>query len=128
MTAIATFALVALDCRDPHRLAAFYGAITGWPIVIDEPDWIVLGSNGGATLAFQLATDHVPPNWPDPDHPQQAHLDFAVDDLVLATERVLALGARRADFQPDPSFVVFIDPAGHPFCFVRSLPPTRPVG
>jgi catechol 2,3-dioxygenase-like lactoylglutathione lyase family enzyme len=124
MTPIATFALVALDCVDPHRLAAFYSAITGWPIVTDEPDWIVLGNPGGATLAFQLAIDHVPPVWPDPDHPQQAHLDFDVDDLVVATERVLALGARRADVQPDPSFVVFIDPAGHPFCFVRASQPT----
>jgi hypothetical protein len=32
---------------------------------------------------------------------------------------VLAIGARRADVQPEPSaFRVYLDPAGHPFCLV----------
>ena len=48
----------------------------------------------------------------------QAHLDFDVDDLDAAEERLLTLGARKADFQPASSFRVFLDPAGHPFCLV----------
>lgn len=119
MTSIATLSLVALDCQDPQALAAFYGAITGWPIVRDDGDWVQLGNDAGVSLAFQRAPDHVPPNWPDPSRPQQAHLDFDVIDLDAAAEQVLAIGARKAEYQPDPDFIVFLDPAGHPFCFVR---------
>jgi hypothetical protein len=31
---------------------------------------------------------------------------------------VLALGAKKAEFQPGTTFRVFLDPAGHPFCLV----------
>ena len=60
--------------------------------------------------------DHVPPVWPDPTGPQQAHLDLAVEDLDEAEERVLALGAVKPDFQPGETWRVYADPAGHPFC------------
>ena len=120
MTAIAKYSLVALDCPDPHSLALFYGAITGWGIERESEDWVRLKSDGGATIAFQLAPDHVPPVWPNADHPQQAHLDFDVTDLQASEARVVALGATKAAVQPgaDDGFIVFIDPAGHPFCFV----------
>ena len=115
---IAKYSLVAFDCPDPQALAAFYGAITGWPVLRDDGDWVTLRSDSGATIAFQLAPDHAAPMWPDPRHPQQAHLDFDVDDLAAAEAQVLALGATKAAVQPGDSFTVFIDPAGHPFCFV----------
>ncbi|MEP6660770.1 MAG: VOC family protein [Acidimicrobiales bacterium] len=119
MTGIARLAVFAFDCRDPQALAAFYGAITGWKVDRDGGDWIELRSDGGATLAFQLAPDHEPPVWPSADHPQQAHLDFDVDDLDSGESKVTALGARKANWQPEPvAFRVFLDPAGHPFCLV----------
>ena len=116
---IARYSLVALDCRDPQALAAFYAAITGWPIARDDGDWVTLQSDVGATLAFQLAPDHVAPVWPSVEHPQQAHINFDVDDLEVADQAVLAIGATRAAVQPGTGFTVYIDPAGHPFCFVR---------
>jgi catechol 2,3-dioxygenase-like lactoylglutathione lyase family enzyme len=118
MTGIARFALVALDCPDPRALAAFYAAITGWEPDHDDGDWVQLRSDGGPTLAFQRAPRHQPPNWPSDDHPQQAHLDFDVPDLDAGEERVLALGARKAEVQPGTTFRVYLDPAGHPFCLV----------
>ena len=121
MAPIGRLSVVALDCRDPRSLAAFYSAITGWDVEDDDGDgeWIQLRSNGGVTLAFQLAPDHQPPVWPCGERPQQAHLDFDVDDLDAGEEQLLALGARKAEFQPGTSFRVFLDPAGHPFCLVR---------
>lgn len=118
---VGRLSVVALDCRDPRTLAAFYSAITGWEVEDDDgnEEWIQLRSNGGVTLAFQLAPDHRPPVWPGGERPQQAHLDFDVDDLDAGQEEVLALGARQADVQPGSSFRVFLDPAGHPFCLVR---------
>lgn len=119
MPAIAKLTLFAFDCPDPQGLAAFYGGITGWELDRDNGDWVQLRSDGGATLAFQLAPDHQPPDWPSSDRPQQAHLDFDVDDLDAGEAAVIALGARKTEVQPEPqSFRVFLDPAGHPFCLV----------
>jgi hypothetical protein len=58
------------------------------------------------------------PQWPEGAIPQQLHLDFDVADLDAAEAAVLALGARKADFQPGQTFRVFLDPVGHPFCLV----------
>ncbi len=120
MTAIARLSLTALDCPDPRALAAFYGALTGWPLDDggDDGDWVQLRSDLGATLAFQEVPDHRPPTWPGPEHPQQLHLDFDVPDLDVGEEQVLAIGARKAEHQPGSTFRVFLDPAGHPFCLV----------
>ena len=118
MAGIARFRLVALDCRDPQALAAFYSALTGWPVEYDSDGWVLLASDAGATIAFQLAPNHQPPVWPSDDYPQQAHLDFDVPDLDIGEEQVLALGATKAEFQPGETFRVYLDPAGHPFCLV----------
>jgi catechol 2,3-dioxygenase-like lactoylglutathione lyase family enzyme len=118
MTGIARFSLAAIDCPDPQALAAFYSAITGWPVGPDGGDWVELRGDTGATIAFQLAPDHQPPVWPSADRPQQVHLDFDVPDLDVGEEQVLALGARKTEFQPGETFRVFLDPAGHPFCLV----------
>jgi catechol 2,3-dioxygenase-like lactoylglutathione lyase family enzyme len=122
MAAIAKLSVFAFDCPDPRGLAEFYSGITGWEIERDDGDWVQLRSDGGPTLAFQLAPDHVPPLWPSDDQPQQAHLDFDVDDLDAGEAALLALGARKATVQPaeDDGFRVYIDPAGHPFCLVRA--------
>lgn len=80
---------------------------------------MALRSDGGVTLAFQLAPDHEPPEWPSAERPQQVHVDFEVDDLDAGEEQVLALGARKADVRPGADFRVFLDPVGHPFCLVR---------
>ena len=90
----------------------------GVPIARDEPDWVQL-AEGGAPLAFQLAPDHVPPQWPSAEHPQQMHLDLDVTDLDAAEEAVLALGRRKHEHQPGKTFRVFLDPAGHPFCLCQ---------
>ena len=115
-TGIATFSSVALDCREPLVLAEFYSALTGAPIARADDDWVELAADGGASIAFQLAPGHVPPQWPGEEHPQQIHLDFDVPDLDAAEEQVLAIGARKHEVQPGTTFRVYLDPAGHPFC------------
>ena len=120
MSPIARLSLVALDCPDPHALAEFYGAITGWNVdwVSEDGDWVQLASGGGVTLAFQRAPHHEPPSWPD-GSPQQAHLDFDVPDLDAGERQVLALGAVKTEVQPRTDrWRVYLDPAGHPFCLV----------
>ncbi|BCL16107.1 hypothetical protein GCM10017556_38460 [Micromonospora sagamiensis] len=112
---------VVIDCPDPRALAAFYGELLGLSIAEEETDddWVVLGGPPGQhpRIAFQMAPDLRPPNWPDPERPQQFHLDVQVDDVDAAEQRVLALGARRLPGEGD-GFRVYADPAGHPFCLV----------
>lgn len=81
-----------LDCPNPWALADFYSAVLGLPVTYSDDDWVVVGDRDSAHVAFQLAPDHVPPQWPDPAHPQQMHLDIRVDDVDVAEEHVLALG------------------------------------
>ena len=75
----------------------------------------VTGPNG--RIDFQTAPGHTPPTWPDPTSPMQMHLDLYVDDLASAEARVLAAGATKYEYQPNPDHcLVYADPAGHPFC------------
>jgi hypothetical protein len=60
--------------------------------------------------------DYHPPQWPDPAHPQQVHLDVEVPDLVLAEREVTAHGA--AVLKREKGWVIYADPAGHPFCLL----------
>lgn len=124
-TPIGRYELVALDCRDHTGLAAFYQSIVGGEIDDEvDDDWIELHTSGG-TIAFQRVDDHQPPTWPSGERPQQAHLDIEVDDLDVAEPAVIAAGALKVDEQPRPdNWRVFVDPAGHPFCLVRSTSTT----
>jgi hypothetical protein len=106
---------VALDCPDPMALAEFYSALIGGTPE-GEDDWVTLSDGDRILLCFQRADEWAPPIWPGASRPQQAHVDIEVDDLDEAERQVLALGARKADFQPGQSFRVFFDPVGHPFC------------
>ncbi|NGN65373.1 VOC family protein [Streptomyces sp. A7024] len=122
---IATLGPVALDCPDPRALAEFYAGILGGEVKqnADAPDWIDLNLPTGERLAFQEAPDFVPPSWPNPERPQQFHLDLMVPraELDAAQEQVLALGAKLLDDQIGKGlWRVYADPAGHPFCLCVS--------
>jgi catechol 2,3-dioxygenase-like lactoylglutathione lyase family enzyme len=106
---------VVLDGPDPGALAAFYSALLGLPVTYRDDDWVVVAANDHTSgLAFQRASGHQPPTWPDPAVPQQAHLDIMVEDPAAAGPRVLALGAVKLDGE-----AVYADPAGHPFCLIK---------
>jgi predicted enzyme related to lactoylglutathione lyase len=122
MTVTGRLELAAFDARDIEKLASFYAELTGWKIAQKEDDWIVLRTADGQEIAFQLAPDHVAPQWPGQERPQQIHLDLQVDGIEAAAERAVGLGATRlADGAPSegedggPSWITLADPAGHPF-------------
>ncbi|MBO3749045.1 VOC family protein [Streptosporangiaceae bacterium NEAU-GS5] len=117
--AIAELRSVVLDCPEPRKLADFYAGLLGWKVTYEDDDWVSVRTDGGAVgLSFQRAPDYQPPTWPDPERPQQFHLDVTVDDIDKATSEVIALGAVEAGHQPGlgENWRVFLDPAGHPFC------------
>jgi catechol 2,3-dioxygenase-like lactoylglutathione lyase family enzyme len=107
---------VVVDCPDPAALAEFYARLLGLPVTYSSEDWVVVAENDTASgLAFQLAPGHRAPDWPDPDQPQQFHLDIMVEDVAAAGPRAEALGAHRLSHGDS----VYADPAGHPFCLIR---------
>lgn len=116
-----------IDCPEPRELAAFYCEVLGMRVNFDIEDgaWVVIGTApGDRELAFQRVAKWVPPKWPDPDHPQQLHIDISVSDIETAEEAVIALGARRVPAARETGFHVFLDPVGHPFCLVFGWSPT----
>lgn len=107
---------VTVDCPDSHALAVFWSDLLGDPITYDADGMAMLG--GDRPVLFQQVDGYNSPAWPDPEQPQQLHLDLLVDDLDDGEAAVLELGATRLPGGGD-SFRVFADPVGHPFCLVR---------
>jgi catechol-2,3-dioxygenase len=113
MTVTGRLELVALDAPDIEKLASFYAELAGWEIIRKDSDWITVRTGDGQEIAFQLAPDHVAPQWPGQEHPQQFHLDLLVDGYEAAAGRAIGLGATR--LADGPTWVTLADPAGHPF-------------
>jgi hypothetical protein len=89
--------------------------VLGWEVVRAEDDWAVAQGSSGQRLAFQLAPDFEPVDWPTEG--VHSHLDFIVDDHHAAESWVVGLGAELVDDAIEhPGFRVFRDPAGHYFC------------
>jgi hypothetical protein len=106
-----------LDGKEGRRqLAAFYCELLGMEIIRD--DWLKIAKDRTSALHFALDSDgwsdQRPPRWPDPEYPQQMHLDLLVRDLDGAGEMVSGLGG--ALLQDQGGFRIYADPAGHPFC------------
>jgi len=110
---------VSLDCSEPQRLAAFYLALLG-----GRQLWAKESSVGievsGAVLVAQRVEGYLPPVWPGTSI---VHLDLTADDIDVAAERAVGLGATWPE-QPDPRWRVLLDPAGHPFCLTPFTPDT----
>lgn len=108
---------IMLDCPDATELSTFYAELLGKPVTYQADGVAMIGNDGQHPVLFQEVADYTPPQWPDPAHPQQFHLDVEVDDIEVAEKAAYAIGARRlpgggADFR------VYADPANKPFCLV----------
>ncbi|MEN3307062.1 MAG: hypothetical protein V7603_3264 [Micromonosporaceae bacterium] len=118
-----------IDVPDPAALGRFYAELLGLPVTYESDDFVVIARNDTTSgIAFQRAPDLRAPRWPDPEWPQQFHIDVMVDDGAVARPKVLALGARPLEVEED-GYGVYADPAGHPFCLIRRpgwAPPIHP--
>jgi catechol-2,3-dioxygenase len=119
---------LVIDASDIAGLAAFYTGLAGWTQRWASDEWITLTTDDGWRIGLQHAPDHRPPRWPDPDHPQQAHLDLRVPDLEVATRRAVELGASL--LRTNETWHTLADPAGHPFdlCLHPDDPKTTLMG
>lgn len=109
---------IVIDAHDLPRLAEFWSAVLGWPILSEREREIVIGPSVDGSIGICLM--------PSPDAKvtkNRVHLDLTTEaeDREAEIERCLALGATRVDVGQtgDVSWVVLADPEGNEFCVVR---------
>lgn len=100
--------------RDLPRAVAFWTAALNYRLrSAPDDDWAVLipKSGTGAQLALKLVSS---------ERARRHHLDLYAEDQQAEVERLLALGATRAEWRygPDADYVVLADPDGNHFCVV----------
>jgi len=122
--AVATAAVLSLDCAEPEELAKFYATVLGAEITpVTILDRIDIAVPGGTRMSFLRDHGYAPPSWPRPDDSQQAHLELLVDDMDAAERQVVDLGARPLDTKDNGGIRdvrLYSDPAGHPFRLLRA--------
>lgn len=107
---------VIVDATDPEVLGRWWLDALEWVIVNDDPE----------EFEIREAPDRLPGllfvRVPEPKAVKdRLHLDFRPDDRDAEVERLLALGATRAEVgQGDQSWVVLADPEGNEFCVLGS--------
>jgi hypothetical protein len=106
---------VVIDTADPAALGRWWSDAVGWPVVLEEPDEVVVSSglDGVPHLVFVLVDDpKVGKNRVHIDLPSASAED---GDAIVA--RLLAAGATHADIgQRDVPWVVLADPDGNELC------------
>jgi Glyoxalase-like domain len=101
---------------DPGTLGSWWREALGWVVVNDDPN----------EFEIRPAADRLPGLLFVPVPEQKAaknrlHLDFRPDDRDTEVDRLLALGATRADVgQGEQTWTVLQDPEGNEFCILSS--------
>jgi hypothetical protein len=102
---------VVVDARDPAALGRWWATALGWEVVAEDE------------FEIRPAPDRLPgllfvPVGEDKSGKNRLHLDFRPEDQASEVERLLSLGATRADVGQDGSvtWVVLADPEGNEFC------------
>ena len=107
---------VVVDCRDFRTLGHWWADALCWTIEDEDDEGIELRNPDGSnpTLLFL--------NVPEPKTVKnRLHLDFVPDNQDAEVERLLALGATRADVgQGEQTWVVLADPEGNEFCILSA--------
>ena len=84
--------VIVFDAPDLAAESGFWAALLDGTVHAED-DWHSVVVDGEWRLGFQLAPNHVPPDWPDGTPQQQIHVDVWVDDFKAAHEKATSLGA-----------------------------------
>lgn len=106
---------VVWGVKDLPRAIAFWTQVLNYQLRREpEDDWAILVPREG--VGVQLALSVV-----SSAKPRRHHLDLYAEDQAAEVERLLALGAARAEWRypPGADFVVLTDPDGNNFCVVE---------
>jgi predicted enzyme related to lactoylglutathione lyase len=109
---------IVIDARDLPALARFWAQVLDWKILSEHEREIVIGVDVTASvgICFMPVIDKKTVK-------NRVHLDLTPgpDEQDAEIERILALGARRADIGQTgtESWTVLADPEGNEFCVLR---------
>ena len=123
---------IVMDCHDAGAQAAFWAAVLGYHVVRAEHGQVEIAAwqTEPPDLAEQVRQAPIAPSLVFVTVPEgkavknRLHLDIRPVDRSLDAEmeRLLALGARRADVgQGSQPWAVLADPEGNEFCLLGSL-------
>jgi hypothetical protein len=108
-----------LDVQDVDLMAAFWSRALGYRRIEkgDDGSAKLYPPDGGLTVWLQASAG--PKSGKNRNHP-----DLVADDPAAEVERLIGLGARRADVgqQGDEGFTVLADPEGNEFCVLNRKP------
>jgi hypothetical protein len=108
-----------VEALNPGALGNWWMEALNWVVVNDDPD----------EFEIRPAADRLPgllflPVSVQKTTKNRLHLDFRPDDRDTEVDRLLALGAKRADIgQGEQTWVVLQDPEGNEFCVLGSRVP-----
>ncbi|MFD0020320.1 VOC family protein [Streptomyces sp. NPDC058382] len=109
---------IVIDAHDLSGLARFWAAVLKWRVLSEREREVVIGPDVDSPVGICFM--------PSPETKtvkNRLHLDLTTEpgEGEAEIERVLALGARRADIGQtgEESWTVLEDPEGNEFCIVR---------
>lgn len=106
---------VVIDARDPAALGRWWAGALGWVMVNDDPDEFEIRPN-----ADRLPGVIFEPVGEAKKQKNRLHLDFRPEDQEVEVQRLLGVGASRADVgQGDVTWVVLADLEGNEFCVLE---------
>lgn len=106
---------LVVDSHDFRMLGTWWSEALGWPIAEqNEYELEIRNPNGASPTILFL-------NVPESKTiKNRLHLDFVPDNQDAEVERLVGLGATRADIgQGETPWVVMADPEGNEFCVLR---------
>ena len=126
--AIGKFRCIVMNVTDLERGERFWTAVTGLPLRFSAVGFPTRFSRLGDIASHSILLQLVPEGNPPPTN--NAHLDLTVEDVDVAVQQALALGAtlrRKKGTYPldSPSpyleWAVMADPFGNAFCLIKDL-------
>lgn len=107
---------VIVDAHDPQALGRWWAEALDWVVTFDSSEEFEIRPAADTTpgLVFvPVASAKTTKN--------RLHLDFRPQDQPAEVDRILSLGARRADIgQGEQPWVVLLDPEGNEFCILSA--------
>ena len=118
--------VVVFDAADLEEESAFWAAILNGQVARDDEWHTIFDDSGEWRIGIDLNPTYVRPEWPNGVQQQQVHLNLQVEDQYEAHQEVLSLGATVLEpgksMDTPEGFLVYADPAGHPFCIAWGQP------
>ena len=114
-----TWYSVVIDAHDVRAQGAFWAAVLDWRVDTDEDDELSICGRGEFGVGAPGLTFVPVPEGKSVKN--RLHLDLNPTDQDAEVDRLLALGATRADVgQGEQTWVVLSDPEGNEFCVLSA--------